>query len=199
MKILGLCGGSGAGKTTALEIFAEYGAVICDCDKVSRDVMKKDTPCYRDVVSFFGGEILRDDGEIDRAKLGKIVFSDGAKREKLTEITHFYIKEEIFSSLRRAEAEGAGLFVIDAPLLFESELDRICHITLAIVAPAEDRIRRIIERDKLDRALAEKRLSSQISDGELQKRAGYTVENDGTKKEFEKKIREFIESRGLAK
>lgn len=199
MTILGLCGGSGAGKTTALEIFAEYGAVICDCDKVSRDVMKKDTPCYRDVVSFFGGEILRDDGEIDRALLGRIVFSDGLKREKLSEITHFYIKEEIFSFLRRAEAEGAGLFVIDAPLLFESGLDRICHVTLAVVAPTDDRIRRIIERDKLDRALAEKRLSSQISDDELCEMAEYTVENNGTKEEFQEKIRVFIESRGLAK
>ena len=94
MTVLGLCGQSGAGKTTALKALVALGAEVCDCDAVSRLVMSRGTDCTAEVVESFGDGVLRDDGEIDRKALGKIVFFDREKLERLTEITHRYIKAE---------------------------------------------------------------------------------------------------------
>ncbi|MBR6632850.1 MAG: dephospho-CoA kinase [Clostridia bacterium] len=197
MTVLGLCGQSGAGKTTALETLVSLGAVVCDCDVVSRLVMSRGTDCTAEVVESFGNEILRDDGEIDRKALGKIVFFDREKLERLTEITHRYIKAEVRERIRKAEAEGEGLFVVDAPLLFESGLDKDCHVTLAIVSDREKRLERIMARDGIDRELAEKRLASQIDEDELYRLSDEVIVNDGTVEELAKAIKAFAERRGL--
>lgn len=199
MIIIGLSGQSGAGKTTALEIFEEKGFEVLDCDKVSRHVMKKDTPCTKELIFVFGEEILFEDGEINRKKLGEIVFFDKEKLAILTEITHRYIKEEIYKEIEKAKRENKKVFVLDAPLLFESGLDKICDITLGIVASKEKRIDRIVERDGITREIAKKRIESQLDEEELKKLTHVTIENNLSIEEFEKAIYTFIESKGLEK
>ena len=199
MIIIGLSGQSGAGKTTALEIFEEKGFEVLDCDKVSRHVMKKDTPCTKELIFVFGEEILFEDGEINRKKLGEIVFFDKEKLAILTEITHRYIKEEIYKEIEKAKRENKKVFVLDAPLLFESGLDKICDITLGIVASKEKRIDRIVERDGITREIAEKRIESQLDEEKLKKLTHVTIENNLSIEEFEKAIYTFIESKGLEK
>ena len=187
MKIWGLCGQSGAGKTTALITLLSLGATICDCDRVSREVMGRDTPCADEVIATFGKEILSE-GEIDRKALGRIVFFDKEKLATLTEITHRYIKAEVIRRIERAKENGDALFVIDAPLLFESGLDKICDLTVAIVASREKRLERIMARDKIDRELAEKRLSSQLDENELSRLADEVIVNDGSEEELTEAI-----------
>ncbi|MBE6701110.1 MAG: dephospho-CoA kinase [Ruminococcaceae bacterium] len=199
MIIIGLSGQSGAGKTTALEIFKIKGFEVLDCDKVSRHVMKKDTPCTKELIFVFGEEILFEDGEINRKKLGEIVFFDKEKLAILTEITHRYIKEEIYKEIEKAKRENKKVFVLDAPLLFESGLDKICDITLGIVASKEKRIDRIVERDGITREIAEKRIESQLDEEKLKKLTHVTIENNLSIEEFEKAIYTFIESKGLEK
>ena len=199
MKIIGLSGQSGAGKTTALKVLGKSGAVICDCDEVSREVMKKDTPCTRELIEVFGKEIASEDGEIYRKKLGEIVFFDKAKLEVLTEITHRYIKKRIFSLIEEAKEKGSEVFIIDAPLLFESELDKICDVTLAILAPAEKRIERIITRDAISRELAQKRISAQLPEEELTRLATEVIVNDKTVEDLEKAVVDFARRRGIIK
>ncbi|MBQ5801291.1 MAG: dephospho-CoA kinase [Clostridia bacterium] len=198
MIIIGLSGQSGAGKTTALEVLKGYGAVVCDSDLVSRKVMAKDTPCTKELIEVFGGEIAYD-GEINRRKLGEIVFFDKKKLEKLTEITHRYIKESIFSSIDSARASDERFFVIDAPLLFESGLDAFCDVTLAVVAERETRIKRIMCRDGITRELAEKRLDAQLSEEELKKLADEVIENNSNAEDFIEKVKNFAERKGMVK
>ncbi|MBQ7897709.1 MAG: dephospho-CoA kinase [Clostridia bacterium] len=199
MKIIGVSGQSGAGKTTALEVLRSRGAYVIDCDKVSREVMEKNTPCTKELISVFGDSIASEDGEIYRKKLGEIVFSDKEKLQTLTEITHRYIKKRIFELLDGAKEEGERFAVIDAPLLFESGLDKICDVTLAVTAPKEERIERIIKRDGITRILAEKRISSQLSENELIKRSHAVIVNDKGLLELEEKVLDFAEREGIAK
>lgn len=199
MKIIGLSGQSGAGKTTALEELERLGATVCDCDLVSREVMEKGSPCSRELISLFGDGIASPDGEIYRRKLGEIVFFDKKKLEQLTEITHRYIKQRIFSLIDEARERGDLLFVIDAPLLFESGLDGICDVTLAVTAPYETRIARITERDGITRELAEKRLEAQLSEEELRLLADEVIENSRSVDDLKKAVRDFAERKGIIK
>ena len=198
MTVLGLCGQSGAGKTTALKVLMSFGAVVCDCDAVSRQVMCRGTDCTREVINVFGEEICRD-GEIDRRALGRIVFFDTEKLEILTEITHRYIKAEVYRRLEEARASGVEVFVIDAPLLFESGLDADCDITLAVVADREIRLARIMARDGIDRELAEKRIDSQLNEEELYRRADEVIVNNGTLEQLTDAVCDFAERRRLKK
>lgn len=198
MKVLGLCGQSGAGKTTVLNTLLSLGATVCDCDKISRQVMSKGSKCAAEVIQAFGNEICRN-GEIDRKTLGSIVFFDEKKLALLTEITHRYIKTEVYRLINESEERGDKLFVLDAPLLFESGLDSECDITLAITADREKRIERIIKRDNISRELAEKRIESQISEEELHRLADEVISNNKTVDELEKAIIIFAERRGLTK
>lgn len=199
MKIIGLSGQSGAGKTTALEVLKKSGATVCDCDKVSREVMRKNTPCTKEIISVFGEDIVLKDGEIDRRKLGEVVFSDKVKLDKLTEITHRYIKAHIFDLITEAKDRGDDTFIIDAPLLFESGLDKICDATLAITAPVETRIERIIQRDGISRELAEKRIAAQLPEEELEKLATEVIVNNKTLFDLEKAVTEFAMRKGIVK
>lgn len=197
MKIIGLSGQSGAGKTTVLETFSGLGFEVCDCDKVSREVMEKGTPCTEELISVFGRDIASEDGEIYRKKLAEKVFFDRCQLEKLTEITHRYIKASIFQMIDEAKERGERVFVIDAPLLFESGLDKICDITLVIVADRERRISRITERDRITRELAEKRIEAQLSQDELKRLSQEVIENNGTKEDLKKAVLDFAGRRGL--
>ena len=163
MKVLGICGQSGAGKTTVLDFFCKLGAQVCDCDKISREIMSAGSDCSREVVECFGKEILTDGKSIDRKALANIVFFDKEKLEMLTEITNRYIKAEIYKRLDEARKNQCFLFVIDAPLLFESGLYTDCDITLAVTAERDVRLDRIMKRDGIDKLLAEKRLEAQLS------------------------------------
>ena len=196
MTVLGLCGQSGAGKTTVLDTLMRLGAEVCDCDKVSREIMSRGTPCTNEVISVFG-EGICSCGEIDRKSLGKIVFFDKDKLETLTEITHRYIKAEVRERIDNFRKKGKGLFVLDAPLLFESGLDIDCDLTLVIIAEREKRIERIMKRDEIDKALAEKRIDSQLSEEKLKELADEVITNNGTKKELAEAVEDFAERRGL--
>lgn len=191
MTVIGLCGQSGAGKSSAADYFEAHGLTVCDCDKISREVMSKGTDCTREVISVFGDGICHN-GEIDRKALGKIVFSDAEGLKTLTEITHRYIKAEVYRQLEEARKSGVEMFVIDAPLLFESGLDADCDTTLAIVANREVRVERIMARDGIDRELAEKRIDSQLDEAELCRLADNVIENNGDKKALVKAVYEFI-------
>lgn len=197
MKIIGLCGQSGAGKTTALDTLSSLGVAICDCDKVSREVMTKGSPCTRELISVFGERIASLDGEINRRALAEIVFFDKTSLERLTEITHRYIKARVFELIDEKRESGEKAFVIDAPLLFESGLDKICDVTLVITAPLEKRVERIMARDGISRELAEKRLSSQLPEEELTRLADEVIVNDKSLNELAESVLDFAERRGI--
>ena len=138
--ILGVTGGTGSGKSTVCEYLKEKGAKIIDADIVAREIVMKGKPALFEIEEAFGSDVLFSDGSLDRKKLGKIVFASSEKLNILNGITHKYIIEEIKN---RVSESDENLVIIDAALLFETELFKLCHKTVAVTADKKEREKRI--------------------------------------------------------
>lgn len=185
-KVIGLTGGSGSGKSTVAGALRSAGAYIIDCDRVAHENMLKGAVAYGDIVADFGSDILLENGEIDRKKLGAVVFSDEKALERLNKITHKHIIARVEQLVSSSEAE---VTVIDAPLLYETGLDRLCDEVWVTEAPYEERVKRITERDGITKQAAEARLKNQGSYTGGDRRI---VTNFATIAELEKYIRELL-------
>ncbi|MBQ3226181.1 MAG: dephospho-CoA kinase [Clostridia bacterium] len=172
--ILGVTGGSGCGKSAFCEALAKEGAHVLDADAVAREVVLKGKPALSELVMAFGEEILTSCGALDRKKMAGIVFTDEQKRDRLNEITHKYIIEEIRAWL---SANAKGVRVLDVPLLFESGLDALCDRTVCVLADKKTRLSRIVARDGLSEEDARKRLSAQPEGEFYIARADDVIEN----------------------
>lgn len=188
MRIIGITGGTGAGKSTVCEELKNNGATIVDCDRIAHSVVEKGKPALAEIVAFFGNDILSADGNLDRKKMSGIVFSDKEKLVTLNKITHKYIFEEMLKEISEACTE---MVVLDVPLLFQCDFPFECDLTVAVVADKEERIYRIMRRDGISREAAQKRMSNQLTDDEYRSKADFYFVNDGDPekiKEFVKKI-----------
>ena len=192
MIIIGLCGQSGAGKTTALDVFSSLGTAVVDCDAIARLVTQKGNECLDELSGYFGKEILDSDGNLIRQKLADIAFSEERYLEKLNEITHRHILREVFALVDKCRSQGLWATVIDAPVLFESGLDKDCDTTLAICAEREKRIERIILRDGISRERAEARIARQLSEKELEELCDFVIYNNGSEAELVSKITDYV-------
>jgi len=187
--IIGLTGPTGSGKSTVAQILKEMNFVIIDYDKISRDISKKGSPCVLELRREFGEEILGSDGNLQRKVLGKIVFSDAEKLETLNTITHKYILKESDNLI--SENSGKNI-VLDAPLLFEAELDKKCDFVIGVVAPKDVRIERIMKRDSIDKAVANARVSSQKSEEFFRQNCDFIIENTKDKEYVMTQIKEIF-------
>lgn len=185
MLVIGITGGSGTGKSTLGALFSEAGAMFIDADAVYHRLLKECEPMKAGIGARFGGDILKV-GAIDREKLGRIVFSDPAALSDLNTLTHKYVTQEIDGILKRCALPAA---VIDAIGLFQSGADKLCDVTIGVIAPSEARVSRITERDGISPERALLRIKAQESDGFYRARCGYIIENSGSKAEFIKKAR----------
>lgn len=196
MKVIGLTGPSGSGKGEFSRHLAGYGIPSIDADAVYHALLLPPSECLDELVSTFGKEILFSDGTLDRHALSEIVFTSGERLETLNSITHKFVIEEIESIIDKYEHSGTSAVIIDAPLLFEANVDKRCDITIAVIADRETRLPRIIARDGLSREDAEMRIANQPDDSFYKKRATLTVFNDGgeqlLKKEAERIYKEVI-------
>lgn len=189
MKIIGITGGIGSGKSTVSLEFESYGAEIIDADAISRSITLKKGLAYREIVEFFGEDIICNSGEIDRKKLAGIVFSDAEKLEVLNNITHKYIFEEMEN---RISSSKNDLVILDVPLLFSPDFKIECDIKIVVVADLENRINRVIKRDNTDRISVENRINSQLSDEEMKKLADIVIENDSLD-DMKKQVKKIVE------
>ncbi len=162
MKILGVTGTSGSGKSTFSKILNERDDVkVVDADQVSKDLSVPGTDYLQDVVNAFGQEILKEDGNLNRRALAHIIYNDEKEREKLNSITFPHITREIYERIKAFADPKIKYAVIDAPLLFEAGLDKVCDSVISLVATQELQVKRIFQRDGLDEKTATARLSSQ--------------------------------------
>ena len=189
MKIIGVTGTSGAGKTTICILLKEkYDACIIDADEIARRLSKKGSIYLQSIVEYFGEEILDDDGELKRSELASLIYENDEKRQGLNRLTFMYVVQEIKNKIN--ELVDKSLIVIDAPLLFESKLDQICDFVIGVTATEEKKIQRICERDHISDEMAKKRLAIQITEDEIQQKADFVIENNGDvevlKRELEK-------------
>lgn len=181
MKIIGLCGSSGSGKGYVCRTFLKFGVPSIDTDRVYREITtKKGTLCLCELVLEFGEQILDTNGELDKKALASIVFEGEGSRErldKLNKITHKHIKMDTEKILSEYKNEGKRAVIIDAPVLFESGFDKMCHFTVCVTAPYELKLERIISRDKIAKEKAEARLKNQLTDDELIRLSTYQIDN----------------------
>ncbi len=195
MLVLGLTGGSGAGKSTAAAMLEDQDTLIIDCDKISREISRKHTSAYFEILDFFGERILSPGGEINRRALGDIVFNDKKSLKKLEEITHKAIKTEVCKRLGEAKTNRYKLTVIDAPLLVESGLSEICNKVWLIYADYDLRLKRIAARDSISLESAKSRLRSQSAFEELKKYADEIIDTTNLSlSEMENKIKKLKEN-----
>ncbi len=184
--IIGLTGGSGAGKSVAAAELRRHGIPVLDTDKVSRTVCEPGQPCLEALTVAFGAQILNPDGTLNRRGLAEDVFSEpdekqrAEKLQKLNEITHHYILQACYIWMDTQCAAGNKIVCIDAPQLFESRFHLECSRIIAVVADREIRIRRIIARDFITREAAEKRISAQHDDAFFAENCDALVENNTT-------------------
>lgn len=187
--IVGLTGGTGAGKTSALAALEDLGGTVLDCDAVYHQMLRTD-PALREAITAAFGPVFCPDGSLDRQKLGTLVFSDHAALDRLNAIVYEYLPPEL---LRRAQ--GHTLVGLDAISLMESGLDRLCACTVAVLAPAEDRVRRIMARDGISEDYARLRISAQPSDAFYRERCSHILENNcATPAQFREQARIFFRS-----
>ena len=198
MIVLGITGGVGAGKSTVLHrLESVYHACVVQADQVGHLLMKRGQACYEPIVDLFGAEVLDDTGEIDRKKLGAIVFFDRELLEKLNKIVHPAVKSYILKKIDEKRSSECRLFVVEAALLLEDHYDRICDDLWYIYV--DDRIRR--ERLKADRGYSDAKidgiLKNQLSDEVFRRSCKYTIENSGDLEKTYQQIDMRVKSYGI--
>ena len=193
MRVIGLTGGIASGKSTVSAWLRQWGAHIVDADAISRKTTKQGGRGYRAVVARFGREILRPDGELDRRKLGGIVFADEGKRRELEGVLHPIVIEESKNEMARAAAQGCAVCVLDVPLLFESGMETLCDETWVVVVPPQEQLRRVMARDGLTAQQAQARIDSQMPLSEKLARADRAIDNSGSLEATKARLRALWE------
>lgn len=189
--IIGITGGTGCGKTTLLEVLQEAGAVILDCDAIYHRLVRENVSLLAAIEERFPGTV--EAGVLQRKKLGAIVFADKAALQDLNRITHGAVKAEVLRLL----TPEPRLAAIDAIGLFESGLDKLCKLTVAVNAPVEARVQRLMARDSISREYALSRIAAQPTAEEFARRCDYVLENNGTKEDFQQKCLAFLTRLGI--
>lgn len=189
--IIGITGGSGSGKTTLLKHIARAGGLILDCDAIYHELLRTDKTLLSDIEKAFPGTVHQ--GQLDRKALGAIVFSQPEKLARLNAITHGAVYAAVVQELEKKPALAA----IDAIGLFEGRLDTLCDVTVAVCAPREDRILRLMKREGISREYACKRLDAQRSDEWFRKKCRVCLDNDGTIDAFATKCVAFLAEQGI--
>lgn len=190
MQIVGLTGGSGSGKTTALRILGDRGALLLDADAIYHELLENDRDMLDALSARFPSAVSG--GAVDRKALGSIVFADASALQELNAITHRYVVEEIRRRLRIHAMNGGTLAAIDAVELHASGLDRLCTRTYAVLAPREARIRRIMARDGISEEAASRRLNAQKGDDYYINTCDIALLNDGNEAAFAALCREKL-------
>ena len=191
MKIIGITGNSGSGKSTISKLISKnYEAKIIDADKIAKEMTKNNGEYLQAIRQAFGNDVIKNN-ELDRKKLADIVFLNKAEKEKLDGLTFKYVVEEIKKELEANQNLDYQYIILDVPLLFESKLDKLCDYTIGVIAPQTEKIKRICKRDKLSKEKALQRLNSQPNDEFFTKNCN-TVINNENKEETIKMVNEIM-------
>ena len=191
--IIGITGGTGCGKTTLLDLIAEFGGTIIDCDAVYHRLLQTDPSLLASIESRFPGMVEK--GVLQRKKLGQLVFADQNALKDLNRITHSAVKAEVLRLLQPAPTLAA----IDAIGLFEGGLAELCQLTVAVTAPEEARIQRLMARDNISEEYARARIAAQRPQAEFAALCQYTLENNTSVEAFREKCLAFLKEMGIIK
>ncbi|XP_077481948.1 dephospho-CoA kinase domain-containing protein [Stigmatopora argus] len=189
MYLVGLTGGIASGKSTVSSMLRELGCPIVDADVVARKVVEPRSLAHSRIVFHFGREILLENGEIDRQKLGRIVFADADKRKLLNSITHPEIHREMFKQIIYYFLRGFRYIVLDVPLLFETrKLTQFLNHTVVVYCDPATQLSRLMLRDGLTQEEVEQRLAAQMPLNEKRGLASHVIENSGSREDTHRQV-----------
>ncbi len=177
MRVIGLTGGTGSGKSTVSKIVADMGMAVIDADIVAREIVQKGEKALEEICKTFGTDVLLEDGALNRKKLGSIVFADKDKLKLLNGITHKYIVNRIKQKIDMERQKGAYYIIIDAAILIESGLYIQCDEVWVVIAHKDQRLKRIMQRDSLLRKDALNRMNAQMPEEEMKEYASAVINN----------------------
>ncbi|TYV21169.1 dephospho-CoA kinase [Listeria monocytogenes] len=192
-KTIGLTGSVATGKSTVSNMIQQAGIPLVDADIAARKVVEPGTEGLKEIVAYFGEEILLADGTLDRAKLGEIIFKDKEKREKLNEITHPRVKDYMLEARERFFRAGEELVFFDIPLLFESHLESLVDQIVVVWTTPETELKRLMERNNLTKEDALRRIESQMGIDEKARKADFFIDNNEALEKTQKQVYTFIE------
>ena len=191
MKVIGLTGGISSGKSTVSQFLAELGAVIIDADKVGHEVFKPDSEAWRQVVAVFGEQIVATNGQINREKLGEIVFSNSEARSRLNQIMHPRMYNLVKTRLEEYQRQGAGVVVLEAPLLLEAGWTSLVDEVWVTTASEATVLKRLRERTGLSEKESLARIRSQLPAEKRVKHADVVINTDCSLEELKAKVKEL--------
>ena len=195
MKVIGLTGGTGSGKSVVSRSLKDAGAVIVDADRIAHEIILKGEPAYQEIIEYYGTGILDEEGNIIRKKLGEIVFNDKEKLAFLNQCTHKYITAEVKRQIAAAKEEGAAkAIIIDAPLLLEAGLETVCDLVWVVYADPEVRAQRVMVRDGITYELAKARISNQKTWEEYKAVANAVIDNSKDLAHLEDQLTELLKT-----
>jgi dephospho-CoA kinase len=189
LKLIGLTGGVGSGKSTVAGMFADLGATVVDADEATHAVYAPGTEGFDAIVDAFGRQYVRD-GRIDRKRLGDLVFKDDAARLRLNEIVHPRVREWMTARTAEAVDRGALVVIQDVPLLFESGLEDLFSATVLVYARPQTQVERLVEERGLSRDRAGSMLAAQMPIDEKRPLATFVIDNDGDLDETRRQVEE---------
>ena len=195
--ILGLTGGIASGKSTVSAYLAQNGALIIDADLIARQVVAKKSSGLKQIVAKFGGEILTASGELDRKKLGKLVFSNKDLLKNLTDITGPLIRAEILREIEAAKKAQVKLVVLDIPLLFETGYQTLCDKVMVVTIPSKSQLERVMKRDNLSAAEARKRIANQLPASKRNELADVLIDNSKSVAETYQQVLKWLKIEAL--
>ncbi|MDQ0858125.1 dephospho-CoA kinase [Bacillus sp. V2I10] len=192
---IGLTGGIASGKSTVSNMFKDANIPVIDADVIAKQVVEAGEPAYHSVVETFGRSILKDDGAIDREKLGSIVFQNETERKKLNGIVHPAVRREMLKQKEDAERRNEPAVVLDIPLLFESNLAHMADVTVVVYVDPHVQLERLMNRNQLTKQEAEWRIQSQLPLNDKKDKADEVIDNNGslqsTKRQFEELMKKW--------
>jgi len=186
MPVIGITGGLGTGKTIASKFFESLGYIRIDVDEISHDLIRRGKKSYRDIVKHFGKYILKENKEIDRRKLAYIIFNNKKEKDYLEKLLHPLIKKEILVSVKKA-LNKKPCVIVDFPILFEMKMERFFDFIVCVVSDKAKQIERA-KRKGIDKTLAEKIISSQISISKKKKKSNFVLRNNSNVEDLKQQV-----------
>lgn len=191
MLKIAITGGAGSGKSTVARMFGELGAPVLDADAAGRDAVAVGTTAYEELRRLFGEEYFNPDGELNRAKVARLVFTDPEARKQLNDIVHPRVARELQERVKELEQQGADLVMVEVPLLFEAGLEGAYDRVIVVYVDPEDQVRRLSERDGRGAEEIAGILKAQWPLGDKAARADFAVDNRGSLSETRKQVQEI--------
>ena len=193
MKLIGLTGGIGSGKSTVAQLLVRHGWELVDADQIARDIVEPGQPALTELAQAFGEDILQEDGSLDRGLLASRAFSSREKTAVLNSITHPRINEETQARFDAARQAGADFVVYDMPLLVDKGLHKDMDATIVVDVDAEERVRRLVAYRGLDEEDARRRIAAQIPDDVRRAVADFIIDNNGPREALDEQVKGVVE------